>query len=72
MLETFIGAEGPGFVEVPKSVMFDRPAQVQCQARHIMTQAAKTLTMPLGNVTEIVDAERSTLRSWIVGGSKLD
>jgi len=29
-------------------------------------------TMPLGNITEITDAERSTLGTWIVSGSKLN
>ena len=35
-------------------------------------QAVKTRTMPLGNVTEITEAERSTLGSWIAAGSKLN
>ena len=62
----------PGFVEAPKGVMFDTPAQIQQQAPQIMAQAVKTRTMPLGNVTAITDAERSALGSWITGGSKLD
>jgi uncharacterized membrane protein len=37
-----------------------------------MAQAVKTHTMPLGNVTEITEAERSALGSWIEAGSKLD
>jgi uncharacterized membrane protein len=62
----------PGFVEAPKGVMFDTPAQIKRQAPQIMAQAVKTRTMPLGNVTEITDAERSMLGSWIVAGSKLN
>jgi uncharacterized membrane protein len=52
--------------------MFDTPAQIKRQSPQIMAQAVKTHTMPLGNVTEITDAERSALGSWIVGGSKLN
>jgi len=62
----------PGFAEAPKGVMFDTPAQIKRQAPQIMAQAVKTHTMPLGNVTEITDKERSALGSWIAGGSKLN
>jgi uncharacterized membrane protein len=62
----------PGFAEAPKGVMFDTPAQIKRLAPQIMTQAVKTRTMPLGNVTEITEAERSALGSWIVSGSKLN
>lgn len=62
----------PGFAEPPKGVMFDTPAQIKKQAPQIMAQAVKTHTMPLGNVTEITDAERSVLGSWIVAGSNLN
>ena len=62
----------PGFAEAPKGVMFDTPAQIKRLAPQIMAQAVKTRTMPLGNVTEITDAERSALGSWIVAGSKLN
>jgi uncharacterized membrane protein len=62
----------PGFAEAPKGVMFDTPAQIKRQSPQIMAQAVKTHTMPLGNITEITDAERSTLGTWIVSGSKLN
>jgi uncharacterized membrane protein len=62
----------PGFVEAPKGVMFDTPAQIKRQAPQIMAQAVKTRTMPLGNITRITDAERSALGSWIAAGSKLN
>ena len=66
------GRKFPGFAEAPKGVMFDTPAQIKRLAPQIMTQAVKTRTMPLGNVTEITEAERSALGSWIVAGSKLN
>ncbi len=62
----------PGFAEAPKGIMFDTPAQIKRLAPQILVQAVKTRTMPLGNVTEITEAERSALGSWIVAGSKLN
>jgi uncharacterized membrane protein len=62
----------PGFAEAPKGIMFDTPAQIQKLAPQIMAQAVKTHTMPLGNITEITDAERAELGAWIVAGSKLN
>ncbi len=61
-----------GFAEAPKGVMFDTPAQIKRQAQQIMTQSVKTHTMPLGNLTEITDEERTALGNWILGGARLD
>nr|WP_294529704.1 urate hydroxylase PuuD [uncultured Rhodopila sp.] len=62
----------PGFSEAPKGVMFDTASQIRLQAPQIMAQAVKTHTMPLGNVTQITDAERATLGAWIQAGSRLE
>jgi uncharacterized membrane protein len=62
----------PGFAEAPKGVMFDTPAQIRLNAPQIMVQAVKTHTMPLGNVTQITDEERSVLGAWIQAGSRVD
>jgi uncharacterized membrane protein len=62
----------PGFAEAPKGVMFDTPAQIKRQAPQILAQAVRTHTMPLNNITEITDAERSTLGAWISAGSRLN
>ncbi len=62
----------PGFAEAPKGVMFDTPAQIKKLAPQIMAQAVKTHTMPLGNVTQITEEERSVLGTWIVQGSRLN
>ncbi|MBS0640554.1 MAG: urate hydroxylase PuuD [Proteobacteria bacterium] len=60
-----------GFVEAPKGVMFDTPAQIQKQAQQIMQQAVKTHAMPLGNITRITEEERATLGGWISQGARL-
>ncbi len=62
----------PGFAEAPKGVMFDTPAEIKKLSPQIMAQAVKTHTMPLGNVTEITEAERSMLGTWIAQGSRLN
>jgi uncharacterized membrane protein len=62
----------PGFAEAPKGVMFDTPAEIKRQAPQILLQAVKTHTMPLNNITEITDDERSRLGAWIEAGSRLD
>jgi uncharacterized membrane protein len=62
----------PGITEAPKGIMFDTPEQIRLHAPEIMAQAVKTHTMPLGNVTEITDAERDRLGAWIAAGSRLN
>jgi uncharacterized membrane protein len=62
----------PGFAEAPKGIMFDTPAQIRQHSPEIFAQAVKTHTMPLGNVTEITDEERSQLGAWISAGSRLN
>jgi uncharacterized membrane protein len=62
----------PGFAEAPKGIMFDTPAQIRLHAPEIFAQAVQTHTMPLGNITEITDQERSQLGAWIAAGSRLN
>ena len=60
------------FAQPPKGIVFETPAQIRLYAPQIMTQAVKTRTMPLNNVTEITDAERAMLGAWIAAGAKLN
>jgi uncharacterized membrane protein len=60
----------PAFSEPPKGVAFDTPVQIRLYSKQIFAQAVKTHTMPLNNITEITDAERATLGSWITSGSR--
>jgi uncharacterized membrane protein len=50
--------------------MFDTPAQIKQYSKQIFAQAVKTHTMPLNNITEITEAERAALGSWIASGSR--
>jgi uncharacterized membrane protein len=60
----------PAFSEPPKGVMFDTPSQILQYSKQIYAQAVKTHTMPLNNITEITEAERAALGSWIAAGSR--
>jgi uncharacterized membrane protein len=58
-----------GFVQPPKNVMFDTPAQIVTQAPLIYAQAVTSRAMPLGNITQISDTERQTLATWFQAGA---
>jgi uncharacterized membrane protein len=60
----------PAFSEPPKGVAFDTPAQIRQFSKQILTQAVKSRTMPLNNITEITEPERAALGSWIASGSR--
>ena len=61
----------PGFSAPPQGVLLDTPEHVRANAKLIEQQAVVTRAMPLGNVTNMTDAERATLGAWIAGGAKL-
>ncbi|HTM20334.1 MAG TPA: hypothetical protein VL172_07505, partial [Kofleriaceae bacterium] len=62
----------PGFTSAPKGLILEKPEQIQAQAGKIDSFAVQTTTMPLGNLTQITDAERATLGAWIAQGAKLE
>jgi len=59
----------PGFAVAPKNVMLDTPERIGASAQKIYEQAVTTRAMPIGNLTEMTDAERSTLAAWIAVGA---
>ena len=60
------------FEKPPKNVVFDTAAQIRNQARKIKAVAVLTRTMPLGNTTEMTDAERGILGRWIAEGAEIE
>ncbi|HSC84451.1 MAG TPA: urate hydroxylase PuuD [Pseudomonas sp.] len=62
----------PMFSTAPAGVMFDTPQQIQQLAARIKAQAVDTQVMPLGNLTQITQAERDQLGAWINAGAHLD
>lgn len=55
----------PLFASAPAGVMFDSPAQIRQQAARIKAQAVDSRIMPLGNLTQMTEAERLLLGRWI-------
>ncbi|HRL94816.1 MAG TPA: urate hydroxylase PuuD [Pseudomonas sp.] len=55
----------PMFASAPAGVMFDSPEQIRQQAVRIKAQAVDSQIMPLGNLTQMTEAERALLGRWI-------
>lgn len=55
----------PLFASAPAGVMFDSPEQIRQQAARIKAQAVDSRIMPLGNLTQMTEAERALLGRWI-------
>jgi uncharacterized membrane protein len=53
----------------PQGVMFDTADSIVAYAPRIRFRAVESRTMPLGNATEMTDAEREVLRRWIDQGA---
>lgn len=58
------------FSSAPAGIMFDTPQQIQLLAPRIQAQAVTAQIMPLGNITQMTQAERDLLGAWIDSGAK--
>jgi uncharacterized membrane protein len=58
----------PGFTTAPKGVVLDSPEALLAQVLTVGPQVA-TRAMPIGNLTQMTDAERQTLLDWIQRGA---
>jgi uncharacterized membrane protein len=54
----------------PKGVVLDNPEQIKGKAQLIYQQVVQQKLMPLGNMTNITDAERATIAQWYEAGAK--
>ena len=61
-----------GFAAPPKNVMLETPDQIKAQAPAIYQQSVVTKAMPIGNLTNITDAERALIAAWFTQGAKVD
>jgi uncharacterized membrane protein len=55
----------------PKGITFDTPQEIHAKAQLILQQAVVQRAMPIGNITHMTPAERSTLGAWIRQGAKI-
>ena len=59
-----------GIASPPKGIVLETAAQIVANAAAIRAQAVVSRAMPLGNVTQMTDAERARLAAWIDAGAR--
>jgi uncharacterized membrane protein len=59
-----------GFSAPPAGLLLDTPEHITANAALIRTEAVASHAMPLGNLTNMTDAERAALGAWIDSGAK--
>jgi uncharacterized membrane protein len=60
----------PGFAAAPAGMMLQTPELIRKNAAKVYLQAVQLKAMPLGNLTNITDAERATIGAWYEAGAK--
>jgi uncharacterized membrane protein len=60
----------PGFASAPANILLDSPDAILRQAQTIHQQTVVTRAMPIGNLTQISDAERMLIDGWFRAGAK--
>jgi uncharacterized membrane protein len=60
----------PGFATAPQGILLDTPEHIIANASLIRAQAVASKAMPLGNITQMTDAERISVGAWIESGAK--
>ena len=53
----------------PEGVMLDSPDNIMRNAQRLYHEAVQTKAMPLGNVTQMTDGERSEIAQWFEQGA---
>jgi uncharacterized membrane protein len=59
-----------GFAAAPLGVAFDNAAEIHQNAEKIYKQVVQTKAMPLANLTNMTDAERTQIAAWYESGAK--
>lgn len=59
-----------GFATAPAGVVLDNAEGISQNAPRIYQQAVQLKAMPLGNLTNMTDAERAQVAAWFEGGAK--
>ncbi|QGZ41397.1 putative membrane protein [Pseudoduganella flava] len=60
----------PGFATAPAGIVFDTPDQIRQRATQIHQQVVELKAMPIGNLTNMTDAERARIAAWFAAGAK--
>jgi uncharacterized membrane protein len=59
------------YTTAPQGIRFDTPQEIASQAALIQAVAVQSKLMPLNNKTNMTDAERRLLGTWIAQGAKI-
>lgn len=59
------------FSAPPSGVMLDTPERIKAHAQRAFVRAVQTHTMPLGNMTGMIEEERQLLGKWIAQGADI-
>ena len=61
----------PGFAQPPKDVKLDTAADI---AKHVakVSETIQNGYMPIGNLTQMTDAERALVVTWVAQGAKVE
>ncbi|MDP3070757.1 MAG: urate hydroxylase PuuD [Opitutaceae bacterium] len=59
----------PGLAAPPAGVVLHDPAAILKNVPRLHQQTVATRTMPLGNITQMTDAERAVIAAWIAAGA---
>jgi uncharacterized membrane protein len=60
----------PGFATAPAGIVLDTPDQIRQRAAQIHQQVVELKAMPIGNLTNMTDAERARIAAWFAAGAK--
>ena len=60
----------PGFASAPAGVMLENETQIRQNGARVYAQAVQLKAMPLANLTNMTDTERSQLAAWFEAGAK--
>ncbi|HJV01302.1 MAG TPA: urate hydroxylase PuuD [Burkholderiaceae bacterium] len=60
----------PGFATAPLGMVLDTDQQIHQSAEKIYKQAVQLKAMPIGNLTNMTDAERATIAAWYESGAR--
>ena len=58
-----------GFAQPPKGIVLETPEQIAAQAPKIAETVGNGY-MPIGNLTQMTDAERALVATWVAQGAK--
>src|SRR5262245_23253000 len=58
--------EHPAFAQAPRDIVLETIEDLRLHADKISEQAIESRVMPLGNETDMTDAERAALAQWIM------